>query len=379
MSAPRARAGVAPRAGVVPLALTVALCALTPAPARGELLGTWLPNYGDVQTNFLTNASVFAAALDTLVSVGANTLYIDAWHDGVTAFPSAAWEAAAGVPWSSANVTDVLSFAVPMAKARGLRVVVWLEYGCAYGGLLQASRPYWSMGVANGFAWMDPSLPEVQALLVGIAADALAYAPLLDGVQYDDHFCWPNALPASGGPSQAQKQATMTALAGAVAAAVRAAPLRPGGVPASFSLAPNPLDTSTADYNVPWDQWLHGGVVDDAVVQLYCYDASYFLVRLAEQVQAVVALDPSLAARVRAGILLNNGAQVNANGTAMMREAVAAAAGPWVSGGASLPPIGGQAVWYVRGVLLYETEEVKEIWTNATASRRRTGGEEEGS
>jgi len=319
-------------------------------PLVPQTLGTWLPTYGDDETNALVNASAAAAALARLAAAGANTVYVDAWHAGVTTFPSPTWERAARAPWPAGSV-DYLSFPVSLAKARGLTVIAWFEYGLAYGGALEAAQPGWSIGTDGFFTFMNASSPDVGDFLIGIALDALRHQPLLDGVQFDDHFAWPAALPASSSPPPAAKRAAMTALATRLRAAVRAA------APAAFfSLAPNPADSALADQNVDWPAWLAAGLVDDVVVQLYCYDAGYFAERLQQQVDA---LPPGrareLAPLVKAGILLNNANVTNVNATAMMRAELDAAAN-------ASAPLGGQVLWYARGILLYSFDDVRQVW-----------------
>jgi len=347
------------------LAATLFFAAAAARPAAGarplfpQLLGTWLPTYGDADTNALVNETAAAAALSALAAAGANTVYVDAWHAGATTFPSATWEAAAGAAWAG---TDYLSYPVSLAKARGLRVVAWFEYGLAYAGALQVAQPSWGLGDANGFSWMNASDARVRDFIVGITLDALRHAPALDGVQFDDHFAWPAALP---GPAPAARRAALTTLAARLRAAVAAA-----APAAAVSLAPNPADTAFADSNVDWPAWLAAGLVDDAVVQLYCYDADYFAARLQQQVDALpgdAAARARLARRLAAGVLLNNGPQSNANATAMMRAELAAAAN-------ASAPVGGQVLWYARGILEYQYDAVKAVWATAGAAAGEGAG-----
>jgi hypothetical protein len=65
-----------------------------------------------------------------------------------------------------------------------------------------------------------------------------------------------------------------------------------------------------------------------------------------------------LAPRLKAGVLLNNGNVSNANATAMMRAELAAAAN-------ASAPVGGQVLWYARGILYYQFAEVKSVWSGA--------------
>lgn len=305
-----------------------------------QTLGTWIPTYGDSETNPLYNETVAAAALARLAAAGANTIYIDAWHAGLTTFPSSTWSVAAGNV--SFTGVDYLSFPVTIAKSLGLRVIAWFEYGLMYDGILQAAQPSWYLGESNGFSFMNASNPNVADFLVGITIDALNHQPLLDGVQFDDHFAWPSTL--SSGISPEVKQNTLTQLISRIRSSVQKSfPL------SFFSIAPNPADSALADQNVDWPLWLKLNLCDDVIVQLYCYDADYFKFRMEQQFDALP--DPTFADRLKMGILLNNGNVSNVNATAMMRAELEAA------------KYGGQVLWYSRGILLYSYEAVKEIWS----------------
>ena len=310
-----------------------------------QTLGTWIPTYGDADTNPLQNETVAAAALSRLVAAGANTVYIDAWHGGITTFPSSTWSKAAGINWPG-NV-DFLSFPVVLAKSYGLKVIAWFEYGLMYDGVLQTAKPNWYLGESNGFSFMNASNNDVCDFLIGITLDALSHQPLLDGVQFDDHFAWPNAL---GTESSVLKQQTLTRLLTQMRTSVRN--LFPK---AYFSIAPNPADSALVDQNVNWPQWLALGLCDDIIVQLYCYDADYFSFRMYQQLAALP--NPKLVNQLKVGILLNNGNISNINATAMMRAELKAARN-------SSTNFGGQVLWYSRGILLYSFDAVKEIWSN---------------
>lgn len=343
-------------------ALHVHPCAAAPV-QQPQTLGTWFPNYGDNLTNLVATPAVAAGSFSAFRGVGGNTVYVDVYHAGVPGFPSPSWEAATGRAWNaSGTAVDYLGLAAPLAKAHGLTFVAWFEWGTMLGPELLGSHPEWSLGTdASGFVYGDPSLPAFRAYLVGLLTDALAHpaAALLDGVQLDDHFCWPAGLPrGGGGPPPATKQGALTALLVELAAAVRST--RPGLL---FSLAPNPAAYSTADFNAPWPAWLAAGTVDEAVVQLYTWSGEGFATSFAQQ-EAAVGGSPLLVGKLKAGILLNNGAQVNGNATGMMEAELAA------SGNASTP-WAGQVLWYARGVLLYRPEAVAAVWSQA---QRGEGG-----
>jgi uncharacterized lipoprotein YddW (UPF0748 family) len=315
-----------------------------------QTLGTWIPTYGDEETNPLQNETAAAANLAKLAAAGTNTVYIDAWHGGITTFPSKTWSVAAGnVSW---NGTDYLSFPVTIAKSLGLRVIAWFEYGLMYDGVLQEAQPSWFVGESNGFAFMNASNPNVADFMVGITLDALKHQPLLDGVQFDDHFAWPSTLSRDVSPQV--KQNTLTQLLSRLRSSVHES------FPSSFfSMAPNPADSALADQNADWPLWLKLNLCDDIIVQLYCYDADYFIYRMNEQFAALPS--PNLASKLKTGILLNNGNVSNINATAMMRAELTAATNPSTS-------FGGQVLWYARGILLYSYDAVKEIWTNVSRS-----------
>lgn len=324
-------------------------------PVAPQTLGTWLPNYGDNLTNLIATPAVAAQTFAAFKALGGNTVYIDVYHAGATAYPSQAWENATGLQWNaSGTAVDYLSFTVPLAKASGLQVVLWYEWGTMLGPELISAHPDWVIGQDPTFSYANASNSEYQQYLIGIVQDALQHpvAAQIDGIQFDDHFCWPASMPATGGPSQAQKQAALTTLIGRLQGAVK------GRAPRMlFSLAPNPAAYSLDSFNVPWPAWLAAGTVDEAVIQLYTWSYEGFLSSFLAQ-QAAVNNDPALIAKLKAGILLNNGATVNANGTAMMIAEISAAGSPST-------PWAGQVLWYARGVLLYSAANVSSVWATA--------------
>ena len=92
---------------------------------------------------------------------------------------------------------DLLHWAADASQCAGISVCAWFEYGLISGyagsgatNTLTAltKQSEWFAGDANGFHWMDPSNPEVIALLSGIMADAGTLNPPLAALQLDDDF-----------------------------------------------------------------------------------------------------------------------------------------------------------------------------------------------
>eukprot|EP01121_Diplochlamys_sp_Union-15-3_P020416 TRINITY_DN7961_c0_g1_i1.p1 TRINITY_DN7961_c0_g1~~TRINITY_DN7961_c0_g1_i1.p1 ORF type:complete len:337 (-),score=56.04 TRINITY_DN7961_c0_g1_i1:48-1058(-) len=306
--------------------------------------GTWLPTYGTA--DFIGNSSAASQTMNKLAQVGANTVYIDAWHDGSTTYPSSMWQNTTGKTWSGWNY-----FNVPVAEAKknGFQVFAWFEYGMMTGGILAQAKPEWIIGSYNGFQWMDPSNPDVQGFIVGIIVDLIKVCPSLDGIQLDDHFAWPEALQVKG-YSQNYRQQVMTSLMQKIFYAVKAA----SSNRVMVSLAPNPIDTSTVDYNVPWNTWLEMGIIEDSIPQIYTPYFSNFQAKFDAQIASVNPPDFARA-HMKVGIMCDAGDSETSwdQLSQMMQYEIQQ---QWA----------GQVIWYARGILFYYPDQIASIWKSNT-------------
>jgi uncharacterized lipoprotein YddW (UPF0748 family) len=196
-----------------------------------------------------------------LKALGINRVYVCVWNNGVLTYRSQYYESFTGMTSNK----DTLQYYVQSGRALGIQVFAWFEYGLMskynqYDGAFAkvAKAKGLEVGSALGFTWMHPlkSVP----FLAGIMIDALRYG--VNGVQLDDHFCYPPSLPGSSAQ-------VLTQAAQQVVAAVRAA------VPKAYiSLSPSPSHHHIKTCNARWLDWAKMGLFDEYAPQMYHYQAS---------------------------------------------------------------------------------------------------------
>jgi autotransporter-associated beta strand protein len=285
--------------------LAVAVLFATTACGRGraaapELRGTWMTTTSSDDLS----AGTIATAMASLRQVGLNTVYVEAWKNGYTNFNSPTL--ATFIGGSSLNPSlrgrILLEESRTAAANAGLVHGAWFEYGLmaefiGAGGFpsnplaIKAQNNGWLLqdsagefaNASNGFAWMNPLVPEVRNLIKGIVVDAVAQFDL-QIVQFDDHLSWPvqfgydaitrNAYKAETGrnlptnPSdsrfvswrQGKMQEFVTELVGAVRA------VKPDVI---VSLSPSPANFSAANFCTKWSDYAAAGLFDEIVPQVY--------------------------------------------------------------------------------------------------------------
>jgi autotransporter-associated beta strand protein len=268
--------------------------------AAPELRGTWMTTTSSDDLS----AATMATAMASLRQVGLNTVYVEAWKNGYTNFNSPTL--ATFVGGSSLNPSlrgrILLEESRTAAANAGLVHGAWFEYGLMAefigaggfpsnplavkarnnGWLLQDSAGEYA-NASNGFAWMNPLVPEVRNLIKGIVVDAVQQFDL-QIVQFDDHMSWPvqfgydaitrNAylaetgrdLPTNSSNSrfvawrQEKMEEFMTELVGAVRA------VKPDVI---VSLSPSVAGFSAANYCTDWSDYAAAGLFDEIVPQVY--------------------------------------------------------------------------------------------------------------
>ena len=288
------------------------------ATASPELRGTWLTT---TSSDDLSAANM-ATTMASLRNVGLNTVYVEAWKNGYTNFNSPTLATFIGRSSLNPSLGNrvLLEESRTAAANAGLVHGAWFEYGLMAqfigsggtpsnplavkaqnnGWLLQDSAGNYANS-SNGFAWMNPLVPEVRSLIKGIVVDAVQQFDL-QIVQFDDHMSWPvqfgydtitqNAYKAETGrdlptnPSnsrfvawrQAKMQDFMTELVGAVRAA------KPEVI---ISLSPSVASFSAANYCTDWPEYVAAGLFDEVVPQVYRSTYSSFASEWTNQVNAI--------------------------------------------------------------------------------------------
>lgn len=180
-----------------------------------EVRGTWLTTTAN---DALASPAQTARTMRRLREIGLNTVYIEAWKNGYTQFPSQVLRRAIGhemrpvggaldpsdtAAQRRAPARDLLLEATTEAHRNGLIAIAWFEYGfmAAHKNTvnhLRRTKPEWlsrdragSEVAPNGFVWMNPLHPEARAFLLDLVLEAVDRYDL-DGVQLDDRIVWPH-------------------------------------------------------------------------------------------------------------------------------------------------------------------------------------------
>jgi uncharacterized lipoprotein YddW (UPF0748 family) len=183
--------------------------------SRPQVRGTWLTTTAN---DALSTPQNTARTMRRLREIGLNTVYIEAWKNGYTQFPSQVLRQAIGVAQRPSGVEqdpadsamaraqparDLLHEAVTEAHRQGLVAIAWFEYGfmAAHQSTmnhLRRLKPEWlsrnlqgSEIAPNGFVWLNPLHPQARELLLDLVLEAVDRYDL-DGVQLDDRIVWPH-------------------------------------------------------------------------------------------------------------------------------------------------------------------------------------------
>lgn len=293
-------------------------------------------------------------SLDLMAELNFNTLFLCAWAQGMTAFDSEILAAhsshataAAGNFYKSytGGSGDALQDILTEAHARGIRVILWYEYGfmaewrAAGTGPVSASNPicavhpeWMGRNSAGGQAcyngtdyYLNSYDEEVQDFLISMMEEALRKYPALDGIQGDDRL---PAAPRDSGydertvaryraekgvdpPANCNDQAwvrwrldILNAFARSMFARIRAVK-----ADAVVCFAPNKYPWCEQNLMQEWPQWVRDGVAQLMTVQCYVV-ANY---------SADVATSREYLRNAGGGDLLNP-AMILKNGTTLLPE-----------------------------------------------------------
>lgn len=380
------------------------LALLVSGAARGqaatpEVRGTWLTTTAN--THIATPADT-AETMRRLREIGLNTVYVEAWKNGYTQFPSKALERVIGIdrrpallkqdpgdPAGGAEARDLLQECVIEAHRHGLLCIAWFEYGFMAAhkdtdNHLRRMKPEWlsrdvdgNEVAPNGFVWMNPLHPEARRLLLDLVLEAVDRYDL-DGVQLDDRIVWPyvtmgyddytvavyrNEHGGASPPRDAKDPQWMRWRAEKVneysrqfVSELRAA--RPGLI---VSLSPAPYPWCYENYLLEWPTWAgwttatDGARWDEFIPQCYRYNWPAFRETWDQQVANLRAAGQPAAGRVDdliAGVL-TTGSEPDPVPWADLKQAVEHVR---ATGG------GGHVWWFSRGVLDEYPEEIAALY-----------------
>ncbi len=187
-------------------------CAAPGWAAPPEVRGTWLTTTAN---DHIATPERTAETMRRLREIGLNTVYVEAWKNGYTQYPSGVLEGVIGVdrrpdlikqdpsdPDAPVEARDLLGECLQAAHDNDLLCIAWFEYGFMAAhkdtqNHLREMYPHWlsrdqqgGTVAPNGFVWMNPLHPEPRRFLLDLVLEAVDRYDL-DGVQLDDRIVWP--------------------------------------------------------------------------------------------------------------------------------------------------------------------------------------------
>ncbi|MFM8711543.1 MAG: glycoside hydrolase family 10 protein [Sphingomonadales bacterium] len=281
----------------------------TPAWDPNAIRGVWVTT---TASTALDNRDQIKQMVTTCKAAGINHLFIVVYNNARTIYPSAVMNTLIGKPILERFAgRDPLQECIEEARAAGLKVHAWFEYGfsssySASGGPIVAAKPHWAardlagnLVVKNGFDWLNGIHPEVQQFMIDLFKEVVTnYA--VDGVQGDDRL---PAMPTSGGYDPYTVSLYRSENAGASPPNTindagwidwRAKKLngflkrlrqevktiRPS---LQFTMSPSPYPFSLNEYLQDWPTWVDSSWVDAVFPQCYRYDINAYNSLLLQQ------------------------------------------------------------------------------------------------
>ena len=171
-----------------------------PVPPITEVRGTWLTTTAN---DAIANPLMTALTMQRLREIGINTVYVEAWKNGETQFPSTVHARTLGATVTCNPPRDLMQETLVEAHRNGLIYIAWFEYGFMAAhqssmNRLRTQKPAWlsrdivgNEVAPNGFVWMNPLHPEARRFLLDLVLEAVDKYDL-DGVQFDDRIVWPH-------------------------------------------------------------------------------------------------------------------------------------------------------------------------------------------
>jgi uncharacterized lipoprotein YddW (UPF0748 family) len=274
--------------------------------AVDEIRAVWLTN---TDSDILASQATLQDGLQRLKALGFNTIYPVVWQRGFTLYPSDVAQAFTGlpvIPNPLFETRDMLAELLYIAQPLGMRVIPWFEYGLMAppGSAIAIRHPtlltHDQKGntIWNNAVWMNPCHPDVQQFFSELAAEIAARYDI-DGIQFDDHLGFPNAVGYDAFTQELYKREhwfkrvpqnhanaawiswasqKMTVLLTQIYQAVKAS-----RSDCFLSISPNPLGFSIRNYSADWQTWSQLGLVEELVLQVYRRSLAPFIGELNKQ------------------------------------------------------------------------------------------------
>lgn len=268
---------------------------LTPPPRTGELRGIWLT---DVDSNVLFTTNNIKNALSEISEAKLNTVYPTVWNGDHTLYRSQVIKRITGTELDPRLETDALAEVVKEAKAKGLKVIPWFEYGLIIkaDSELAQQRPHWLTQNAEGEEvvagktrqddtyWLNPFHPQVQQFLLDLIVEVITEYDV-DGIQLDDHFglgvdfgydqftrtLYQREHQGEAPPTQATDPEWMRWRAQKLTDFLMRIfwVVKEYNPECVISLSPNAYGFAYQNYLSDWKQWEREGFVEELILQVY--------------------------------------------------------------------------------------------------------------
>lgn len=271
--------------------------------------GIWITT---TASTALDNNDNILQAVDNCKKTGINTIFIVVYNNARTIYPSEVmFKLTGNRQLEKFQGRDPLREMIVAAKAAGIKVHAWFEYGfassfSAQGGSIIAAKPKWaardqngSLVVKNGFDWLNAFDPEVQQFMIDLFKEVVANYEI-DGVQGDDRL---PALPSSGGyddytvaqyklenngnlpPANIKDAGWLSWRAKRLNAFMKRLyqemkKQKPG---IQVIMSPSAYPWSLEEYLQDWPTWVDSGWVDAVIPQCYRYDIAAYSATLQQQ------------------------------------------------------------------------------------------------
>jgi uncharacterized lipoprotein YddW (UPF0748 family) len=273
------------------------------------LRGVWVTN---VASNVLDSRENIRTCVSRCKAAGINNIFVVVYNNARTQYPSTVMQNLIGIPIQEKFAgRDPLKEMIEEAKAQGLKVHAWFEYGfsssySASGGPIIAAKPHWAardingaLTVKNGFDWLNAFHPEVQQYIIDLFKEVVTRYDV-DGVQGDDRL---PALPSTAGYDDFTKAMYRSENGGAeppgdfrntswinwrtnklnqfmkrLRNEVKA--IKPT---VQVTASPSPFPWGKDEYLQDWPTWVDSGWVDAVMPQCYRYDITAYDNTLGQQ------------------------------------------------------------------------------------------------
>lgn len=273
----------------------------------------------NVDSNVLFSEESIAEAMDYLASININTVLVVVWNSNsfngdYTLYPSTVMDSLFGLKIGPIgnSVSDPLQRIIIEAHRVGIEVMAWFEmgfassWGASYSDepdyILQ-QHPEWALRSLdgkitwkNGFFWMSAINPEVQRLITDLTLE-VCHNYDIDGIEYSDRI---PALPVEGGydsvtvslykaehegsepPNNYHDPDWMRWRADKLSDWYRSVrdSIKAYDPNIHVSSSPSVYPWSYNEYLQDSYTWIHSGICDDIIPQLYRYTFTEYLYTL---------------------------------------------------------------------------------------------------